>query len=144
MNPHHIALVKSSWKEMPNLWNVGGEMFYAKLFALDPSLRSLFRSDIAQQGAKLMSAIDMAVAGLDHPEKLIPVVVKLGSRHQNYGISPKDYDTVAQALMATLQMGLRAKFTDEVREAWSSVYQLLANTMQGAGGLDHHHALAQA
>jgi hypothetical protein len=40
-----------------------GELFYARLFELDPSLRSLFHADIPEQSRKLTQMITAAVHG---------------------------------------------------------------------------------
>jgi len=79
-----------------------------------------------------MTMIKMAVRGLDNPPKLIPVVQDLGRRHVRYGVTAKDYDTVAVALIWTLGQGLAESFTPEVEAAWTKVYSLLADVMQTA------------
>ena len=73
---------------------------------LDPGLRKLFKSDLAQQGRKLMSMLGTAIANLDRLESVAPVVRDLGRRHAGYGVGPTDYDTVAGALIVTLEQGL--------------------------------------
>ena len=108
------------------------EMFYRRLFELDPSLSRLFKGDMREQGRKLMSMIGAAVKGLDDLERLVPVVRKLGARHAGYGVKDRDYATVAQALLWTLEKGLGEAFTPDVREAWVAVYGVLADTMKRA------------
>ncbi|MFL6651077.1 MAG: globin domain-containing protein, partial [Sulfurifustaceae bacterium] len=56
----------------------------------------------------------------------------LGRRHVRYGVQPSHYDTVAAALLWTLEQGLGADYTPETREAWTAVYTLLAGTMKEA------------
>jgi hemoglobin-like flavoprotein len=41
---------------------------------------------------------------------------------------------VGGALLLTLSQGLGDAFTDEVREAWSTAYGLMASTMSEAAG----------
>ena len=62
----------------------------------------------------------------------MPVVEDLGRRHVGYGVMDEHYDTVGAALLWTLEKGLGDAFTTEVREAWTSVYGLLATTMKNA------------
>ena len=57
---------------------VVADMFYNRLFELDPSLRELFETDMEQQGVKLMKMITIAVNGLDNLEAIIPIVQALG------------------------------------------------------------------
>jgi len=70
---------------------------------------------------------------LDDPFKLIPVIQTLGERHKSYGVKEEDYDTVAAALLWTLEQGLGADFTPEVKEAWVAVYGLVAGIMKESG-----------
>jgi nitric oxide dioxygenase len=57
------------------------------------------------------------------------VVRALGARHAGYGVEEEHYATVGAALLWTLDKGLGAEFTPAVREAWTTTYSLLANTM---------------
>jgi hemoglobin-like flavoprotein len=107
-------------------------LFYGRLFELDPELQKLFKSDIKQQGRKLMTMIGMAVRGLDNLAALVPVVQNLGRRHVAYGVMPGHFDTVGAALLWALKQGLGAAFTSEVEKAWAAAYMLLASTMKEA------------
>jgi hemoglobin-like flavoprotein len=62
----------------------------------------------------------------------VPVVEDLGRRHAAYGVTDDHYDTVGAALLWTLEKGLGDAFTAEAREAWTTVYGLLASTMKNA------------
>ena len=56
----------------------------------------------------------------------------LGRRHKDYGVVDAHYATVGGALLLTLSQGLGDAFTDEVRDAWTTAYGLLASTMSEA------------
>jgi hemoglobin-like flavoprotein len=103
-----------------------------RLFDIDPRLKSLFHSDMNEQGKKLMHIIGVAVHGLKNSETLIPAVQDLGRRHVQYGVEAKDDETVGKALMLALEQGLGADFTPQVREAWSATYELLSGVMNQA------------
>ena len=60
------------------------------------------------------------------------MVQALGRHHAGYDVQPAHYGTVAQALLWTLEQGLKDDFTPEVKEAWTTVYTLLADTMIAA------------
>jgi len=107
-------------------------MFYGRLFELDPTLRPLFKTDMAPQRQKLAQMLTAAVKGLDRPEQLIPVVRELGRRHATYGVVEAHYDTVGAALLWTLEQQFGSAFTPEVKDAWTGVYTLLATTMKDA------------
>ena len=130
--PIQIALVQRSFAQVAPIAEAAAEMFYRRLFELDPTLTRLFKGDIKQQGKTLMQMIGAAVRGLDDLAKLVPVVQQLGLRHPGYGVRPEHYASVGAALLWTLQQGLGAAFTPEVRAAWTAVYGLLADTMQAA------------
>jgi hemoglobin-like flavoprotein len=135
MTPHQKMLVQTSFAQVAPIAETAAALFYAKLFELDPSLRPMFTSDIAEQGRKLMQMLAVAVRGLDNLGALVPAVRALGLRHAGYGVRDEHYETVAVALLATLELGLGDAFTDDVREAWATVYWLLADTMK-AGAAD--------
>ena len=81
-----------------------------------------------------MQMLGLAVQSLDRMDQLLPVVQSLGTRHVSYGVRDKDYDTVGQALLWTLQKGLGEAFTPDVEAAWSNVYATLASAMQSGSG----------
>ncbi len=132
MTPEQAVLVKNSWALVIPIADKAAELFYDKLFEMDPELKSLFKGDMTEQGRKLMTMINTAVLGLDKLEAIVPAVEKLGERHVDYGVKDKDYDTVGSALLWTLEAGLGDAFTPEVKEAWTVVYTVLANTMKTA------------
>lgn len=126
------SLVQGSFADIATIADDAAVLFYQRLFELDPSLRPMFRGDMAEQRKKLMQMLTAAVKGLDRLEQLVPVVQDLGRRHATYGVSDSHYDTVAEALLWTLEMGLGRGFTPQVKEAWVAVYTLLATTMKNA------------
>jgi len=127
-----IKLVQGSFAKVEPIAGTAAELFYNKLFEMDPNVRSLFKGDMGEQGRKLMSMIKVAVKGLDNLEKLVPAVQDLGRRHVKYGVKDKHYGTVGTALIWTLEQGLKDAFTDDVRSSWTAVYGVLADTMMAA------------
>jgi len=125
-----IELVRSSFVQVARIADAAGALFYRRLFELDPALRSLFRSDLHEQGRKLIQMLGTAVAWLNRPDKLIPTIEALGRRHETYGVTPRDYETVGEALLLTLAEGLGEAFTPEVKDAWTAVFELIASAMQ--------------
>ncbi len=130
MTPHQIELVQKTFADIKPISATAAELFYNRLFTIDPKLRPMFKGDIRQQGQMLMSMLGVAVNGLDKLETLAPAVRQLGARHVGYGVRDEHYATVGAALLWTLGQGLGAAFTPTVREAWVSAYSLLANVMQ--------------
>jgi len=132
MDQATITLVQDSFRKVEPIAPLAAELFYKKLFEMDPSLKSLFKGDMEAQGAKLMKMIGIAVNGLNNLDAIVPAVKDLGTRHVGYGVKDKDYETVGGALLWTLEQGLGDDFTPDVRNAWADVYGLLAGTMQAA------------
>lgn len=104
------------------------QLFYGRLFELDPSLRTMFTSDMTEQGRKLMQMLSVAVHALDRLDEIVPAVRALGQRHVAYGVKVGHYATVGEALLWTLEQGLGDEFTADVKAAWTAVYTLLAHT----------------
>lgn len=127
-----ITLVRRSFAQIEPMADHAGALFYGNLFDADPELRRLFDDDMQAQGHKLMQMIGAAVALLDQPERLLPVLRKLGARHGGYGVQAVHYETVGAALIKTLAQGLGPAFSAETRAAWLAVYALVSGTMQSA------------
>ena len=131
MTPKQIVLVQATWKQVQRIADQAAALFYSRLFLLDPSLKTLFRGDMQEQGRKLMSMISVAVNSLARLESIVPAVQQLGRRHAGYGVKPRHYALVGAALVWTLEQGLGKKaFTKEVEDAWRAAYAVLAATMQ--------------
>ena len=132
MTATHVALVQASFEQVRPILEPAAVMFYDRLFELDPSLRSLFRSSREAQAQKLAQALTVVVKGLEHPAQLRGAIEALGRRHAGYGVRDEHYTTVGAALLWTLEQGLGAAFTPEVRAAWVDAYGWLAFVMREA------------
>lgn len=132
MNNEQVKLVQDSFAQVLPIADVAADLFYARLFEIDPSLRRMFPTDMAEQKHKLMLTLKFAVNSLSRLGELVPAVQALGRRHAGYGVKNEHYNTVAVALLWTLEQGLGEAFTPEVKAAWIAVYTLLAKTMQEA------------
>jgi hemoglobin-like flavoprotein len=129
MTPHQIALVQQSFAKVLRIRETAAALFYDRLFAIDPSARPLFRGDMAAQGAKLMAALATLARSLDDLEPMVDRIRALARRHVQYGVTEAHYASVGAALLWTLEQGLGADFTSEVRDAWASAYDMLSSTM---------------
>jgi hemoglobin-like flavoprotein len=132
MTGDQVKAVQESWRKVLPISATAAELFYSRLFALDPSLQALFKGDMKAQGRKLMAMIGSAVTGLNDLPRLVPAVQDLGRRHGGYGVKDEHYETVGAALLWTLEKGLGDGFTPDVKSAWTQVYGVLATTMKGA------------
>ena len=130
MTPEEIKMVKASWAKVVPISDQAAELFYGRLFEVYPEVKPLFKSDMKEQGRKLMAMIGTAVNGLDNLEPLLGAVKDLGKRHVDYGVKDEDYDKVAECLIWTLNQELGDEFTDELEAAWVKTYTAVADVMK--------------
>ena len=127
-----IELVQRTFAVIAPIADDAAALFYRRLFEIDPTLRPMFKDDMTEQRKKLMHMLTAAVKGLPRLDRLVPVIEDLGRRHARYGVTDEHYDTVGSALLWTLEKGLGSAFTPEVKEAWATVYGVLASAMKHA------------
>ena len=132
LTTHQISLVQDSFAKVAPIATTAADLFYTRLFELDPTLRRLFKDDLTEQKDKLMHTLAFAVGSLRRMDQLVPAVQALGKRHVGYQVQPQHYETVGTALLWALRQGLAADFTAEVEAAWTEVYGVLAITMKNA------------
>lgn len=132
MTPEQVALVQESWGQVEPIVDQAADLFYNRLFELDPSLRTLFPEDMVEQKKKLMQTLAVCVHGLSDLGEIVPAVRDLGKRHVDYKVQPEQYETVGASLLWTLKQGLGDAFTPEVEAAWTETYVTLAETMKAA------------
>ena len=142
LTEHDRHVVVQSWRLVVPIAETAADLFYRRLFELRPEYRSLFRDDLGKQKRKLVTMLAFIVKSMDWlssewqeevpPEQdLALVVMAMGRRHAElYHIPDESYDAVGQALLWTLDQGLGQAFTDEVRSAWTRLYEIVALTMQ--------------
>lgn len=120
-------LVTESFTKVAPIAEQAAEMFYSHLFEIAPDTKPLFKkTDMKEQGRKLMQTLATAVGSLYRLEQIVPDIQALGKRHVAYGVTKDQYATVGEALLWTLEQGLGDDFTPEVKEAWTKVYTTLA------------------
>ena len=132
MTPEKIILVQESWEKVKPISEQAAELFYGRLFELDPSLRALFKGDMKEQGKKLMATLNLTVTSLTKLDTIIAAVQDLGRRHVKYGVPDESYNTVGEALLWTLAKGLGDDFTEEVEQAWTETFVTISKVMLDA------------
>ena len=81
--------MQESWRQVLPISDRAAELFYEKLFEMNPSAQALFEIDAEEQGSKLMNMINLAVHGLTKLDVLVLVLKELGLRHHSYGVQEK-------------------------------------------------------
>lgn len=133
MTPEQIASVRDSFGKVAPIADQAAALFYGRLFETAPETRALFKSDMSEQGRKLMATLAVVVRGLDDLPSLMPAVTRLAERHAGYGVAAAHYVPVGAALLWTLEQGLGEGFTPEVKDAWTTAYGTLSGAMIAAG-----------
>ncbi|MGF1445127.1 MAG: globin family protein [Pikeienuella sp.] len=127
-----ISLVRVSWSAVAGNPDMAARLFYGRLFRIAPETRSLFRDDMAAQGAKLTDTLGFVIDHLDAPEALGEAAHALARRHVGYGVLPGHYALVGEALVWTLAQMLGPRFDAETRAAWVAAYDALSRDMIAA------------
>ena len=135
MNATQQGLVQTTFARLAVMPEVTGALFYERLFATNPSFRSLFKNDMRIQGIKLMTMLAMVVYNLPKPSQVSPAIHDLAIRHVKYGVKSAYYDAMREALLWTLEQALAEDLTPDVREAWTVCYDDLAGEMKAAAGV---------
>ena len=108
--------------------------FYARMFAHNPELKSIFNQGNQQSGTQ-QQALAMAVAAyaehIDDPSVLMPVLTMVAHKHVSLGIRAEHYPIVGLHLLASIREVLGAAASDELIEAWAVAYGQLADTLIG-------------
>jgi len=129
MRPDQIACIREAFDR---LWPVNrrfADLFYARLFELDPTARTLFRGDLEGLKTKLLSMLATILGAADRPEIFDSVVEDLGRRHALFGVTPAQYSAVGEALIWSLGEALGPALTRSRREAWSDFYKVVQLSM---------------
>jgi hemoglobin-like flavoprotein len=130
MTREEIALVKESFDRLRPIPRGVGRAFYETLFTLDPALKTLFKGDLDAQGAMFVSALGLAVAGIDDAHAGARPLRDLGARHASYGLTEAHYATFREALVRTLRDQLGAAFTAAHASAWSAAFDRIGAVMR--------------
>lgn len=133
MTPEQVQLVRLSFVSVMNIKLEAGRLFYERLFTIAPEVRPMFKGDIETQSRKLMDTLALAIGSLKSPTALQGMLDGLAQRHTGYGVRDEHYDKVGEALLWTLEKGLGADFTAEVKAAWSALYASVSARMKAAG-----------
>ncbi|MDP2733436.1 MAG: globin family protein [Hoeflea sp.] len=132
MTPDQIQLVQSSFSKVTPIADEAASIFYTRLFEIAPEVKPMFKSDISQQGRKLMTTLGVVVKGLSNLEAIVPAAQSLAVKHVNYGVRLDHYPPVGAALLWTLETGLGPDFTDDTKAAWVEAYTALSGVMIAA------------
>lgn len=107
-------------------------VFYRELFQLDNHMKAIFSGNIVFLNRKFSNLIN-TLRNVKHLEKIADSIYKMGERHlHNYGAQVEHFPTIKKALILALDDYFKSQFTDELKEAWSTVFDEVAEIMSKA------------
>ena len=131
MDDTRRARIQESWGRIAGEGEVVAEAFYRRLFELDPRVRDLFAAaDMESQPAKFMAMLGEVVRLVQDPERFQEVLEASGRRHAGYGVLPRHYQTVGEALLWAVNHALPQGLDPDTREAWAEAYTRMSFLMQ--------------
>ena len=130
LTAEQIKCIRNSWRRILPIKEKFAELFYARLFELDPKIKPLFRGRLDFQGEKIMTTLNVVVNSIEDIKSVEAMLQAMGNRHIIYGVQAAHYETVGAALLYVLEQSLGDYFTDEVEDAWVTAYSLIASTMK--------------
>ncbi|MDX1803962.1 MAG: hypothetical protein R3292_07750 [Alcanivorax sp.] len=124
MTPEQVSAVQTSWKQVLPYAQSTSELFYHKLFDLDPALRQRFHGNLKHHGRALF----------EHLSRLITHLDGINSGQDTPPTAPDDeftlrgqtYDSIGAALLWTLRAALGERFDAALAHAWTSAYTRIA------------------
>jgi len=132
LTPAQKRLIRDSFLKLTPALDLVGQLFYLKLFRLDPVFRKRFGADTETQGRKFMAAVKLGLISLKHDDGLVPIIKLLGVRYRQMGLKVRDYRTMTKALIWTLERSLETKFTPKTKEAWSVLLTQVTRILSGS------------
>ena len=125
-------VIRESFLKLDPALDLVGQLFFLKLYRLDPTLRARFGGSAETQGRKFMAAVKLTIITLNHEDGLAPTLKLLGVRHRQLGIKVRDYRTMAKAWMWTLERSLEKSLTPETKDAWTKFLAEVTYIMSGS------------
>ena len=84
--PSEISLVHQTSNILLAVGSPVADVFYARLFALEPEARRMFAADLAVQKSKLTSMLASLIGALRHAELFEGIIRRVGQDHAQLGI----------------------------------------------------------
>ena len=133
MTPERARLIREHWDGLRAAGPQVADAFARRLLELDPQAPLLGGVRGAALADQLARAISAVVTRLETPEELIPELSRLGRRHQEQGVTERNYDLLGDALLSALGTTSGAGWHAELQDAWLEAYTFVASIMKRAG-----------
>jgi len=131
LSPEQKRLIRVSFLRVEPALDLVAQLFFLKLFRLDPALRKKFSGPIDVQAKKFAAGAKLAMISLGHEDGLAPTLRLLGARHRQMGIRTRHYRTMSRALVWTLERSLDKAFDRDTKDAWNALTAYFTKIMAG-------------
>jgi NAD(P)H-flavin reductase/hemoglobin-like flavoprotein len=113
--------------------------FYSRWFGIDPSARDLFPPDMGHQRAAFAQALSWVLGELaaQRAEEPVAFLAQLGRDHRKYGVAGEHYDTMREALYATLRNHFADDWGDALAGTARDAVDFIAGVMRGAADAEN-------
>jgi nitric oxide dioxygenase len=131
MDIQRADLVEMSFRTIFNEGDAFVDRFYTRLFEIYPEVKLLFeKSNMMLMRKKLLQSLILIVGNLSDPSTA-GYLMNLGKSHlAQYGVLPKHFPMLGQALLETLGEFLGEGWTPDVEQAWQDAYVQISAQMQ--------------
>ena len=104
--------------------------FYQRLFEEHPELLNIFNHANQAQGRQqtaLAKTVYAAAIHIDDLAEIMPAVIQIGHKHVSLGVKAEHYPIVGTHLLLAMKEVLGDAATDEIIQAWSDAYGVIAD-----------------
>jgi len=132
LTPAQKRLIRESFVKLEPALDLVGQLFFLKLYRLDPALRERFGNDPKKLGRKFMAAAKLTVIALKYDDCLAPTLKLLGVRQRMLGMKVRDYRLMGKAWMWTLERSLEKQLTRQTKDAWTALITQVTRLLSGS------------
>lgn len=129
LSDDQLHLIEESFFLIDAMSDQAADLFYQRLFEVDPSLVSSFSGDLTDLKLRFITALKNLVTGVRKPDQLPHFANDFGRLHADYGVTDEHYVHFAEALMWMLDQLLGDELTEEMRRAWTGLYSFVVTSL---------------
>lgn len=122
-------LVQSTYEMAIPRLNMVSERFYSRLLKRNPQIESMFKGDLRVQSQLFTKAISQVINNLHDSEMVEELLVDLGARHHQYGVTRAHYELASKVLISSVRQATGIRFTYEIQKAWETFYLYIVDCM---------------
>ena len=135
ISTEELHAVRQSFDQLRDDLGTHSDYFYAALFRRAPGFREMFRDDLAGQGMKFMTTLDVILNKLEDEGEIAEQFQGLGAKHASLGVDASHFGPMEEALMETMRVALGDGFTPALEAAWRKAYRQVSENMIRRGGM---------